>query len=150
MKGKAMSHGVDEISRLRKRQIADGKTEAADQQYKAGELLHLARDLLLIAIKHEGYGGDPSPEWVRKEGDRLANEKTVSELLAHAGACLAAEIDRRSHNPFACMRCGANIAPEYRYEGPDGFYHDTCLHGAGPNPPGPPDAPRPAKWSEVA
>lgn len=145
-----MSHGVEEIRRERQKQIADGKTEVSDQQYKAGELLHLARDLVMTAIKDEGHVSSLSPEWVAKEVDRLRGKKTAPELLAIAGACLAAEIDRSVYNPFACQRCGANIAPEYRYEGPGGFYHGTCLRANDPPVPGPPDPTRPVKRREWA
>lgn len=142
-----MSHGVEEIRRLRTRQIADGKTEVTDQRYKAGELIHLACAMLL----HKNVTGEALiPDWCTAEADRLAAKCTPSELIAHAGACLAAEIDRSVYNPFACQRCWANIAPEYRYEGPGGFYHGTCLRANDPPVPGPPDPPRPVKRREWA
>lgn len=142
-----MSHGVEEIRRLRKRQIERGKTEFADQQYRVGELIHLACALLL----HRSVTGEALiPDWCTAEADRLAKKYPPSQLVAHAGACLAAEIDRASYNPCACQKCGGNVAPPYRVEGPGGVYHERCLRPDDSRVPGPPDPPRPVKRREWA
>lgn len=93
----ARQSGLQRIREERTKQVVQkGYTAEHDAQHNGGQLMVLASMLLTFIDAPARYPSRETDAWFVHEMHRLVEEKSEMELLAVAGALLAAEMDRRT------------------------------------------------------